>query len=271
MRVLHISDLHVFGDPGGRLRGLDTFNSLARVLEHAFAQAQAPDGILVTGDLAQEGSREAYRRIRSLLVPLGCPVYVVPGNHDCVMTMRKELIAESIKMEAFADVDGWHFVFIDSRVQGRTHGSITDDCLIALANNVDERRNRPTLIAFHHSPIVNCLDPGCQLLGAASLLATVQRYDNVRAVLSGHLHHSSMVRLDNIALVSAPATSLQFTHVLDGARTEAGELLNEHVRDTSLHGYRLVDLSPDGSVDSYDEWFWRAPPKTHRARLPKPT
>src|SRR5690606_25677758 len=43
---------------------------------------QAPDAVVMTGDLADGGHDEAYALLRELLAPLSMPVYLLVGNHD---------------------------------------------------------------------------------------------------------------------------------------------------------------------------------------------
>ena len=61
---------------------MHTRNSLRCVLAAALDEYPSPDAILMTGDLSQDFSREAYLAIRELLADVPAPVYCLPGNHD---------------------------------------------------------------------------------------------------------------------------------------------------------------------------------------------
>ena len=85
MRFAVISDLHVRID--GLLYGLDTQKRLDDVLSDI--DREAPDLVVVTGDLADCADLGSYRLIKERLEPLSRPVYVLPGNHDDPVQMRQ--------------------------------------------------------------------------------------------------------------------------------------------------------------------------------------
>ena len=69
-RLLQITDLHLFGDTGRTLYGVETARSLQRVLEQAFAPGTPrPDAIVVTGDVADDLSPAAYANFHAALEP----------------------------------------------------------------------------------------------------------------------------------------------------------------------------------------------------------
>ncbi|HRI53862.1 MAG TPA: metallophosphoesterase [Pseudomonadota bacterium] len=78
LRVAHLSDLHV--GKGGRHTGL----FLAHVAEViAAVNKQAPDLVVVTGDLVHKGQEPHVQPVaQRLLRELQAPVLVVMGNHD---------------------------------------------------------------------------------------------------------------------------------------------------------------------------------------------
>ena len=91
MRFAVISDLHVRID--GLLYGLDTQKRLDDVLSDI--DREAPDLVVVTGDLADCADLGSYRLIKGRLESLSRPVYVLPGNHDDPVQMRQVFPAAS--------------------------------------------------------------------------------------------------------------------------------------------------------------------------------
>ena len=65
LRVIQISDFHLLADAGERLREVETPATLAAVIERV--RAEAPDLVLATGDLSQDGLLGSYRRVKTLL------------------------------------------------------------------------------------------------------------------------------------------------------------------------------------------------------------
>jgi 3',5'-cyclic-AMP phosphodiesterase len=81
MQILQITDPHLYGSAGGRLRGVETDPSLHAVLDDAFARVPDYAAMLVTGDLVQDDT-SGYLRFRSIFGSLTKPVLCIPGNHD---------------------------------------------------------------------------------------------------------------------------------------------------------------------------------------------
>src|SRR4051794_11650285 len=79
MLVAQFSDLHLCADPLTHPLGVDPADAFARALASLPAQ---PDVLVLTGDLADDGSRTAYERIDALTANVAARRYVIPGNHD---------------------------------------------------------------------------------------------------------------------------------------------------------------------------------------------
>ena len=86
-RLIQISDCHVSADPGASYRGINPRQAFEKLLDHVIDWN--PDALLVTGDLAEDGSEEAYRYLAMLLKDLEVPVLTVPGNHDLCLRQKK--------------------------------------------------------------------------------------------------------------------------------------------------------------------------------------
>ena len=59
LRVVQVSDSHLFASTEGQLLGLNTENSLRLVLEKVQREQSRIDVILATGDIAQDASETA--------------------------------------------------------------------------------------------------------------------------------------------------------------------------------------------------------------------
>src|SRR5512133_296719 len=85
LRILHLSDSHLFGDDTLQYDRVDTLAALRRVLERAGVLDRA-DVVVLSGDLSNDGSAESYRRLRALVEPWaaarGAVVVYAMGNHD---------------------------------------------------------------------------------------------------------------------------------------------------------------------------------------------
>ena len=61
---------------------VDTSACLAATVEHLVALDPAPDVVLATGDLTDEGTRTEYSLLADLLAPIVDRLLPLPGNHD---------------------------------------------------------------------------------------------------------------------------------------------------------------------------------------------
>ena len=85
MRILHLSDFHLDRVDAPNADGIDARGSLRRMLE-ACAHVEAIDPVVVSGDIADDGSAEAYaaaaRLIGGFASIRGAPQVYSVGNHD---------------------------------------------------------------------------------------------------------------------------------------------------------------------------------------------
>ena len=121
VRVVQITDTHLFRDPDSRLLKLNTQDSFERVLELVEKNEDHIDLVLATGDIAQDASKEAYGRFVSSMQRLRAPFYWIPGNHD------RRSIMETVpgQRDAFNNTvraGQWQIIMLDSAVVGEVHG-----------------------------------------------------------------------------------------------------------------------------------------------------
>ncbi len=87
LEILHITDVHLLGDPARRLLNVNTRESLASVLQQAIGEG-VPDAIVTSGDLTQDGEPEAYEAfIAAVRQVFDGPLLCTPGNHDLIGPM----------------------------------------------------------------------------------------------------------------------------------------------------------------------------------------
>ena len=124
IRLLQLSDPHLFGRADRALRGVVTRASLQAVLRHARAHHWDADALLLTGDLVNDDAA-GYAAVRELLGNLGKPVWCLPGNHDDIGAMRRELAAAPFAIGGHHDLGAWRVIMLDSCVPGQALGRIS--------------------------------------------------------------------------------------------------------------------------------------------------
>ncbi len=125
LRLVQITDTHLFRDQSEDLRGIATLPALRAVLRHAADAIAGADALLVTGDVVQDDAG-GYVHFREAFAALGKPVLCIPGNHDDVPEMRRALAAPPFIMDPHVDIGGWRIVLLDSVKAGEASGALSD-------------------------------------------------------------------------------------------------------------------------------------------------
>ncbi len=256
-RLLHLTDPHLFADSGAEVYGVNTADSLAQVLAQAVAEPEGrPDAILVTGDIADDLSAAAYGRFRATLQSAGVPVYCLPGNHDDSTLMLQQLGVAGFQCSGRGRLDAWGLALIDSHVPGEPHGMISPAEFARLDGHLHAMRDLPVLLAVHHppAPVGSPWIDAIGLRSAVELLVRLERFPNVHAIVSGHVHQAFETRIGALRVLATPSTCAQFTpRTLDC------------VIDSRPPGYRWLQLGADGRFDTEVKWLRDWAPSSVRA------
>lgn len=244
LQLVQFTDPHLFADPRGEMRGVNTLDSLNRTLAAARLNHWTPDALLVTGDIAQDESRESYRLFRSVLEPLSLPVLCIPGNHDDPGFMQDELDGDFVLLAPVA-FEHWGIVQLSTYVRGSASGELDRAALDSLDRVLAGAARPHFLVCLHHQPVPvgsRWLD-GVGLRNPDSFFDVLDRYDNVRGVLWGHVHQQFDGERRGVRLMGSPSTCRQFMPKHD-----------EFALDNRPPGYRWLSLAADGSITTGVEY-----------------
>jgi Icc protein len=245
VRVLHITDPHLYADPEASLRGTVTYDSLQSVLRHVGASGWRADLVVMTGDVIQDDSRGAYQRFRELLTPLGLPVCCVPGNHDVRPLMQEVLAEVPFHYCGTLTLDNWLIAGIDSSIEGSAAGRVAEQELERLDDLLRDTGAAHAMVCLHHPP----LPVGSQWLDAVGLqnaeefLQRIGLSGKVRIAIFGHVHQQFEGQYESIRILGTPSTCSQFTVGSD-----------TYAVDDKPPAYRRMSLFPDGTVGA--ELIW---------------
>lgn len=212
--LLHISDTHLIAGNDPLYGAVDADSRLSELLQQLRGSGIRPDAIVFTGDLADTGEAEAYRKLRALVEPfaaaLGAELFWVMGNHDNRAALRRFLLDEAPSMaplDRVRMIDGLRIITLDTSVPGYHHGEITAHQLDWLAEQLATPALDGTILALHHPPIPSVLDLAVTVeLRDQASLGRVLRGSDVRAILGGHLHYSTSATFVGIPVSVASAT-----------------------------------------------------------------
>ncbi len=238
--IVQITDLHI-AHPPRKLpdSSLTTQDSLWTVLE-TIARDESPDFMLCTGDLANHPEPEAYALLHRIIGNDGCPIYCLPGNHDDPQ-MAQNAGASRLRWDKTVIAGGWLIVMLDSHVDGRIDGRLSDAELTLLDETLTRHRDRHALVCLHHHPVPmesRWLDNHI-LKNADEFFAITDRHANVRGIVWGHVHQQWEGRRGDVRLVGTPSTCFQFLPRQD-----------DFAFDTLPPAYRRFRLEADGNFTS---------------------
>ena len=247
VRLLQVTDPHLFRDESRTIYGVQTAISFRRVLQQALAtDSPRPQAILVTGDIADDLTPQAYANFRQALEGYRLPVYCLPGNHDDPAIMPGLLARDGFQYGGAAVFGAWGAVFLDTHVPDRPEGRVAAAELERLDRELERLHDRPVIVCLHHPP----LPVGSAWLDTVGLTnrdevwTVIDRHPSVRLMLAGHVHQEFEGRHRDVRVLATPSTCAQFTPATERC-----------VMDMRPPGYRWLELRPDGSVHTEVEWL----------------
>jgi Icc protein len=240
IRVIQFTDPHLFGDINGSLRGVNSFQTLERILEDASGHLAIADAILVTGDLVQDDAG-GYEHFRRVFARFGKPVLCIPGNHDLVPDMRAALAGPPFDLDGPADIGAWRIVLLDSVVANQAGGRVSIEMLTKLDEELGKARQRHAMVCLHHHPVAmgsRWLDT-VGLANADEFWSVIDSHPQVKAVVWGHVHQDFEGSRRGVRLLATPSTCAQFQ-----PRSA------DFVIDNLPPAYRLLTLHSNGAIDT---------------------
>ena len=242
LRLLQISDCHLYADTSRRLVGLNTQETFEQVIALAKETAMPADLVLATGDLVHDASPEGYERARIYLEQFNLPVFCLPGNHDIPKTMAYSMESELVSTQKSVIIDDWLLIFLDSTIPGEAGGELSEDELALLKDTLEANTNLHALICLHHHPvkIESAWMDGMALKNPESFFEIIEQNPHTRGILWGHIHQTFEGTFNNhVRLMGSPSTCIQFTPKQDSFGIE----------DVSP-GFRWIELYPNGTIRS---------------------
>ena len=254
LRLVQITDIHLQSEPGAMLYGVDTGVTLSRIIEAVSELSPAPDLIVATGDLAEDGSQATYRRLRETLLSAGIPVYVLAGNHDDIAEMHRTLAGGNIHFKGMETIGDWAFMFVNSKVEGESFGLIDQQEWMALETNLQSAGDKSVVLALHHSPMPICSATGCQLRNAEELTNLAESHAAIKAVIGGHTHTAAEQKHSTHIQYTSPSGFAQVLHDQPHDPNVEQVFWRSHRIQDSTQGFRILDLLPGGEIRSEVCW-----------------
>ena len=238
--LVQLSDSHLFADADGKLLGMNTHDSLQRVIERILDEQPQVDLILASGDLSQDGSLQSYQRFRQLHEQIPAPARWFAGNHDELPAMQAACAGSDL-LQPVTDLGNWRIILLDTSIPGAVPGHLSAAQLALLSTALSDAGERHVLVTFHHHPVsIGCrwMEP-IGLRNPDALFAVLDGFPQVRALLWGHIHQEFDQLRNGVRLLASPSTCVQFA---PGSE--------EFQVDQEAPGYRWLRLYADGRLET---------------------
>ncbi len=241
LKVLQLTDCHLYADTSRCLLGMNTQETLNLVSAMALEQLGTPDMILATGDLVHDASETGYRRLRKQFAGFGAPTFCLPGNHDIPEIMARLLNQDGISTIPSTQQGNWSLIFLDSTIPKEPGGHLDESQLELLEDELQKHPDKHTLVCMHHHPIpVNSAWMDSMALNNPEpLFELLAKHKQVKGILCGHIHQEFEHNYHNLLLLGSPSTCIQFI---------AGQ--DKFGLADNPPGYRWLALLPDGEIRS---------------------
>lgn len=219
--LVQLSDPHI----GAEWTASDPAAGLEAAIDAVRALGASPDGVLVSGDLADHAADEEYEQVRALLGQIDAPSYVLPGNHDDRDALHRHFGvpgAGGEPVQYAVDLGPLRLVVVDSTIPGEDGGELDDERLSWLEETLAAAPDVPTVVAMHHPPFTIGIAPWDAIALRPSdrekLGDILARHEHVERVLVGHVHRAISTELGGRPVMSVPSTYIQ--GLLDFSSTE---------------------------------------------------
>ena len=228
---IQISDSHI--DDDKLVMGVDSQANLGAIV--SVISQKNYDALLISGDLAHNGTLESYQILQKILDPIETEIYVLPGNHDDLSNLSQ--VFNKSYLCNFT-IDCWEVITIDSVQAGKVSGRLSDEQLYSLSQEISSSSAKYIILCLHHPPVSmqSDWDDEMSLENPEDLFAVIDQYDNIKAVMWGHAHQSSEFNRNGVKLFSCPSTALQFN-------------------GSSSIGYNHYTLNDNGEIYCKTQWL----------------
>ena len=247
-RVTQFSDTHFRVNPEGESRNTD--DTWDAVFVDAFDEARPlPDLVVITGDIANDGTEAEYLKIAEHFARIPVPAVVCPGNHDRQVPFDAILPRPGLSNGRTMRIENWLFLFADSNADGRerrpdgslvdredrtmAHGRFGDPELAWMAETVGGSDADHAFVWPHHPPgVVGFFKSEVH---DAEFERLIDMAPAIRGVGAGHTHTNTVLECAGRPIHQCPSLWVN----LD---------MKEYT--TLPPGYRTYEFAEDGSITS---------------------
>lgn len=253
IRIAQLSDTHFLEDGAPHQGGhaYNTDEAFDAVLGHLGDHTHL-DMIVVTGDVADHGEAEQYRKAAAAFSRLQVPVNACPGNHDFDAAFMAGVGRPGVSTSRVVEAGNWAFLFVDSCAglmqvneaglhidppgEERLHNNgLLGDREAAWVRHMCEATTAEHVFVWLHHPPDVPVPMAYDADYAAEWARLLPALPSVRGMGAGHTHIPAEYQIGGLPVFVSPSLKNNFS-------LEPQTWLPP--------GYRTYEFMPDGSVSS---------------------
>jgi len=187
-----------------------------------------PDGIIVTGDLTEEGLVAQYKQAKTALEMIESKKIVMcSGNHDYRST-GYYLFRHFFSPENIVEIEDTVFVTLSTARPDRDEGEAGYRQIMWLKQILEKHKDKRKVVVMHHHliPVPDTGTDRIRIVDAGDVLRVIAR-ESVDFVLCGHKHRPWIWRLEDFFVVNA------------------GTVSSERTRGFFANSYNIIDIQKE--------------------------
>ena len=200
MKLVHISDIHIHGEP---ILGLDSVDNFKKCLAYVEEHDRDADRVVITGDLTHFGLEESYRELVSILERSSLKDKLEPrlmiGNHDNRETFASVFASTRRDDAGFVqwteETEAGLFVYMDTVDAGKHSGRYCEARMAWLKDVLEDARakGQRAYLFMHHNPVrVHVANADIiGIIDERALQSLLKSYnDTIAHIFFGHCHYT---------------------------------------------------------------------------------
>ncbi len=216
--IVQLTDPHVVERGQLQYGHVDTIAHLQAAIRHINEMDPAPDAVVMTGDLTNEGEPGQYTVLAEVLESLEPLLYPLPGNHDVLELFLDTFADNPVVPDPGAATADYtvedhpvRLVALDTTIPDEHGGRLTLQQVDWLDSTLSQRPDAPTLVLMHHPPFktgIAWMDAG-GFENADLLEAVVAEHSQIGAVLCGHMHRPITASFGGTVAMTSSSTAAE--------------------------------------------------------------
>ncbi|MEE9585681.1 MAG: metallophosphoesterase [Nitrososphaerales archaeon] len=234
MLLVQISDIHC----GPQFRK-EVFDEAVKEIN-----GMKPHGVIVTGDLTEDGLVEQYQQAKEVLDRIEAEkIFICSGNHDYRST-GYYLFRHFFQPQQVVTAGDTVFVSLSTARPERDDGEAGFRQIMWLKRVLTQYKDKRRVVAMHHHvlPVPDTGTDRIRIVDAGDLLRVIAR-SGVDLVLCGHRHRPWIWRLEDFIVVNAGTLSSKRTRGFFANSYNIIEILDSEIRaHLKVVGGKKIDL-----------------------------